>query len=67
MRFDVPMTNTKRVYVKQSSKCLIRIQLHLKGGQCLSISPNVAIKIALVILHDDVKILIVVFFSGEGA
>lgn len=63
---DVAMANAERMYVKQSPKGLIGIQLHLKGRQRLAIGPDVAVKIALVVLHDDVEILIVVFFSCES-
>ena len=54
MRLDVPMANAERMYIKQSSKSLISIQLHLKGRKCLAIGSDVTVKIAFVVLHDDV-------------
>lgn len=60
------MANAERMYVKQPSKSLISIQLHLKGGQCLAIGSDVTVQIALVVLHDDVEILVVVFFCCES-
>lgn len=66
MRLDIPMANAERMYVKQPSKGLICIQFHLKGRHCLAISSDVAVQIALVVFHDDVEILILVFFCRES-
>lgn len=66
MRLDIPMANAERMYVKQPSKGLISIKLHLKGWQCLAIGSDVTVQIALVVLHNDVEILILVFFCCES-
>lgn len=58
MRLDISVTDAERVNISQPSKKLIGKYFHLKSGNSLLAASDIAVKVAVVVIHDDIKILI---------